>query len=258
MHKVDFKGYRRSVNELLGLLDWEQELKNIEKIILKPNLLEDAPPPCTTHMDCLAAIIEFILSRETAIEIVVLEGSGGCETQIAYDRLGYSSMAKKYGVKLLDVDRCPLLRSKNDDAMVYKEIFLPGILSEDHYFISVPALKAHSITKVTLSYKNLIGLLPKKYYGGYLSYNRSDVHRVGVDEAIYDLSKYIDIHLAVIDGRIGQVGSHLKGGMRCMPPKNVILGSYDALDADLEGCRILGVDPEKVSHLKMIGQNRAG
>ncbi|MGM0366229.1 MAG: DUF362 domain-containing protein [Actinomycetota bacterium] len=253
MFKVDFNNYGKSVSELLDLLSWEKQLEKIEKIILKPNLLEDAPPPCTTDKDCLAAIIEYILNRKNNMDIVILEGSGGCDTQKAYAGLGYESMAKKYGVRLMDVDRCRLVKLSDEQALAYREIYLPEILLKDYYFISVPALKAHSITKVTLSYKNLIGLLPKKYYGGYLSYNRSDVHRVGVDKAIYDLSRYITIDLALIDGRVGQAGSHLRGGRRCDPPKDTVLASYDALQADTEGCRMLGIDPQTVRHLQLIG-----
>ncbi len=253
MFKVNFEEYHKSVGKLLDMLQWGDSLKGIEKIILKPNLLEDAPPPCTTHRDCLAAIIEYTLARKDNIEIVVLEGSGGCDTQDAYGSLGYIDMAKKYGIKLVDVDNCQLVKLKNEQALAYKEIYLPEILFKDYYFISVPALKAHSITRVTLSYKNLIGLLPKKYYGGYLSYNRSDVHRVGVDKAVFDLSRYIEIDLAIIDGKVGQSGTHMRGGRHCSPPKNIVLGSYDALEADTEGCRILDIDPLSVRHLQLIG-----
>ncbi len=253
MFQVDYKGYQESVAKLLDLLGWDQKLETIEKIILKPNLLEDTPPPCTTHRDCLAAIMAYVLNRKKQIDVVILEGSGGCDTQKAYSKLGYTSMAKKYGARLMDVDRCPLSKFSDEGAMVYKQIYLPAILSEGYYFLSVPALKAHSITQATLSCKNLIGLLPKKYYGGYLSYNRSDVHRVGVDKAIYDLNRYVDINLSIIDGKIGQEGSHLRGGKHCNPPKNVMVGSYDALKADMEGCRVLGIDPQSVAHLKLIG-----
>ena len=113
-------------------------------------------------------------------------------------------------------------------------------------------LKDHLITTVTLGLKNMIGLLHKKHYGNYWSYNRSDVHRVGVDEAIADLNDYIDIDLTIIDGRLGQEGSHLSGGRECLPAKSVVIGGYDVLEVDKTGAKILGHDWRDVRHLKMI------
>ncbi|MDZ7836652.1 MAG: DUF362 domain-containing protein [Actinomycetota bacterium] len=150
------------------------------------------------------------------------------------------------------MDRCELVKKFNDNALAYRQIYLPRVLFEDYYFISVPVLKAHTITRVTLSYKNLVGLLAQKHYGGYWHYRRSDVHRVGVEKAIYDLSNYVPIDLAIIDAATGQADSHLRGGKACSPPHRKIVGGHRILEVDQAGCRILGVDPETVKHLSLI------
>lgn len=196
------------------------------------------PPPYTTDVSCIEALIKYIQKIDNTIEISVIEGSGGCDTQESFEILGFNKLAKNYNIKLIDVDRCKLSKLSNKDALVYKEIYLPEAIF-DSYFISVPCLKDHSITTVTLGLKNLVGLLPKKYYGGYWSYNRSDVHRSGVGKAIFDLNYYIKIDLAIIDGRIGQQGSHLRGGRQFMPGKNLIIAGYDALEVDRDSLKIL-------------------
>lgn len=249
--EVDFTDYESSVWAALDIIDFKQRLKSISRIAIKPNLLEAVAPPVTTDVNCIEAIVKYIFKNNSSIEISVIEGSGGCDTQESYEFLGYNNLAKKYGIKLLDVDRCKLLKLANEDALAYREIYLPEAVF-DSYFISVPSLKDHTITTVTLGLKNLIGLLPKKHYGGYWSYNRSDVHRVGVNKAIFDLNNYIKIDLNIIDGRIGQYGSHLRGGRKFSPAKNLIIAGYDALTVDKKGAEVLGHRWQDVEHLKMI------
>ncbi len=251
----EIKDYSSSVNELLEELDFAGRLDDISRIIIKPNLLQDSPPPCTTDVDCVEAIIKYIKTRNNHIPVIILEGSGGCETSKAFKTLGYEELAENHGVTLMDVDHSPLVKLENKNTRVYKEIYLPEIIF-DSYLISVPVLKDHLMTTVTLGLKNMIGLLHKKHYGNYWSYNRSDVHRVGVDEAIADLNDYIDIDLTIIDGRLGQEGSHLSGGKVCLPAKSVVIGGYDSLEVDKAGARILGHDWKNVRHLKMIDEKQ--
>ena len=257
MNKVivrEFKSYNTTVFSILDQLGFSKSLNGHNRIIIKPNLLQDTPPPCTTDVRCVEAIARFIRESSPGKDIVILEGSGGCETSEAYKTLGYENMASSLGIKLLDVDRVNLKKLGDPEARAYKEIYLPEILF-DSYLISVPSLKDHSIAGVTLSLKNLIGLLPEKHYGNYWSYKRSDVHRIGVSSAVADLARYVDIDLSIIDGRLGQQGSHLAGGRHCDPYKNVIIGGYGGLPVDVKGAEVLGHDWRDIEHLVMIGQN---
>ncbi len=248
--QVIFKNYRESVSELLEKLDLSKVLDEEKPIVIKPNLLDNAPHPCTTDPGCVDAIIKYLRKLNSSSKIIILEGSGGCSTKEAYRDLGYYKMAEENNIEIYDVDDCSLIRLTNDNAIVYKEIFLPEIIFNS-FFISVPVLKDHLITTVTLGMKNLVGLLPEKHYGKYWSYKRSDVHRVGVNNAIVDLNQYVKTDLVVIDGRIGQFGSHMAGGRRCDPPKSIILGGYDVLEVDKKGSELLGHEWSNIKHLKL-------
>ncbi len=252
VHSVEYNGYQSSIDSLLDLLLFDKLLISIKKsiIILKPNLLDAVPHPCTTDPGCIRAIINYINRFKKNITIIVLEGAGSCNTGIAYKTLGYYDLESIGNVKLMDVDKCELVRLENKGALVYKEIYLPSIIFEG-FFVSVPTLKDHLLTSVTLGMKNLVGLLPEKYYGGYWSYKRSDVHRVGINNAIVDLNSYVKIDMTVIDGRIGQFGSHLPGGRHCKPEKGVIIGGYDALETDRYAAKVLGHDINSIKHLKL-------
>ena len=253
--KVEFESYPLSITKILDQLGFEKKLQGIKKILLKPNLLEDTGPPCTTDVRCVEAVVKYILERSSGIDLIVLEGSGGCSTSQAYDSLGYTEMEKKYNIKLIDVDECRLIKLKNTDALAYKEIYLPEMIF-DRFFVTIPTLKDHLMTTVTLGLKNLIGLLHKKHYGNYWNYNRSDVHRVGVHKAIVDLNTYITIDMNLIDGRLGQEGSHLPGGKQCSPSKGRIICGYNSLEVDKTGAEMLGHNWEDVTHLMLMDKKR--
>lgn len=250
---VKFENYDISVTRLLEDLSFRESLKSIKKIVIKPNLLEAVPHPCTTDVNCVLGVINYIRRSGSNIPITVIEGSGGCSTKKSFSVLGYEKLNKIDGVKLLDVDDAELVRLENKDALAYKEIYLPCEAFEG-FFISIPALKDHMITGVTLGMKNLVGLLPEKYYGGYWSYKRSDVHRVGINNAIVDLNIYLKIDLTIIDGRIGQYGSHLPGGRSFIPQKNILIGGYGVIEVDKMAAEILGHSFGSISHLKLFSE----
>ena len=106
----EIKDYSSSVNELLEELDFGDKLDSIGRIIIKPNLLQDSPPPCTTDVNCVEAIIKYIRTRNDRIPVTILEGSGGCDTSKAFKILGYEELAENYGVVLMDVDHSPLVK----------------------------------------------------------------------------------------------------------------------------------------------------
>ena len=94
-------------------------VKPSKKVVLKPNLIIDEPPPTTTPCETIEALAKYHL--ENGCEVVIAEGSGWCETFQAYRKLGYTKVAEKYGIKLVDLntDRFELVRNPN--ALFLKE-----------------------------------------------------------------------------------------------------------------------------------------
>ena len=245
---TEFTTYRESVAAVLEKAMLEQALEHAEDIVIKPNLLQDSPPPTTTDAGCVEAIIDFIQERCPGHTITVAEGSGGCDTGDAFRILGYEEMAQKKGVGLVDLDKEENEPYTADNALEWDKIYLPKILM-NVFLISVPVLKHHTITQVTLSLKNLIGILPAEHYSGYWSYRKSMVHKYDVEKIIHDIHCVRKADFAVIDAAIGQAGSHLRGGKPFDPPVRKIIASQDPVKADEEGCRLLKIHPEDVEHI---------
>jgi uncharacterized protein (DUF362 family) len=126
-------------------------------------------------------------------------------------------------------------------------------LIEGAALVSVAPAKDHTITRVTLGLKNMVGCLPASHYSGFWSYKKSQVHAVDTDQAVADLMLYIRPHLTIIDAIEGLAGGHLSGRAPD-PPIGKILAGTNVLAADREAARLLGHDPEGIRHLTLAKQ----
>jgi uncharacterized protein (DUF362 family) len=247
---IEFETYAESAKAALEASDFASHIKEASKVIIKPNIIEDVRPPLTTDVRCIEAIIKFIKERFSDKNIVIAEGSGGCSTSKAYKVLGYELISEEYDVPLIDLDEESEIKTiKVPNALEWKEIRLPEPIIEG-FLISVPVLKHHTITRVTLSLKNLIGILPKKHYSGYWSYNKSMVHKDDVEKVIHDIHRIRRADFAVIDAAIGQYGSHLTGGKPFDPPIGKIIAADNPVEADEAGCGFLDEDPLDIEHIQ--------
>jgi len=211
------------------------------RVVLKPNLIIDEPPPTTTPCETVEALAAYFL--EAGYEVVVAEGSGWCETFKAYERLGYLRLKERYGVELVDLNNDGFELLRNPNALFLKEFELPLTL-KGAYVVSAPVLKEHSLTKVTLSLKNMLGATLGE---------RARVAKKGrfhrrLGESIVDVNLYVKPSLAVIDGRVAGLGGEL--GAR---PKElgIMVFSEDLVAADAVAASYLGKDPLKIRHLKL-------
>ncbi|ACA58997.1 DUF362 domain-containing protein [Candidatus Desulforudis audaxviator] len=244
---LQFRNYETSVTDALKRLGLESVLQRQRRIVIKPNLVLPEPPPVTTNVACVEAVARFCLERSPA-EVVVAEGSGGTDTERCFEILGYQAMARRLGIRLVDLDRARFTIKSDPRAVLYDRFPLPTIL-DGAFVISVPVLKEHSMTTVTLSLKNMIGICPASEFSGFWSFRKSRVHQTDLNRAILDINLYCPINLAVIDGAVGLRGSHLRG-VPLDPPARMIVAGTDPVAVDAAGARLLGYHWTQVTHLR--------
>jgi uncharacterized protein (DUF362 family) len=111
----------------------------------------------------------------------------------------------------------------------------------------MPKMKTHHWGGVTLSMKNMFGVMPGFYYG----WPKNVLHWQGIDQSILDINVTLQAtgqsHLAIIDGIVGMEGD----GPIMGTPKHadvVVMGrNFAAVDAT--SARVMGVNPHKVPYL---------
>ncbi|MCP3891334.1 MAG: DUF362 domain-containing protein [Desulfobulbaceae bacterium] len=245
---IDFTSYRASISNGLDAIKAGEHIAAQKSILIKPNLVNGSPHPITTPAECCEAIIEYIRNHSNA-EIIIAEGCGDSdiETDEVFELLGYTAMAKKHGVLLVDLNHAPLQLLQNPACPVFPEIYLPEI-SFDNYIISVPVLKVHSLAKMTGTLKNMMGFAPPKYYSGrYGSWKKAMFHNK-MQQSIIDLNSYLIPDLTVMDCTVGMAEFHL-GGAHCDPPVNIITAGYNPWEVDRNAAELLGLDWRNVKHV---------
>ena len=112
------------------------------------------------------------------------------------------------------------------------------IITDDvDVFITLPVLKTHVVTRVTLGLKNQWGCLPTM---------RHEYHLV-LDDALADLNHVFRPVLALMDGTIGLEGNGPKSGRPRIADK--ILCSTDPVALDTIQAILMGLDPRGIAHL---------
>jgi len=218
------------------------------RVVLKPNLITCEGPPTTTPVDVVEALANWFMG--CGCEVIVAEGSGWGDTWEAYRTLGYAGL-EELGVRLVDLNVDQYEVVEDESALVLKKFELPLTL-KDAYVVSIPVLKEHSITGVTLSLKNMLGAtLGEKSRVA----RKGRFHRMGLDECIVDVNLHVKPSLAVIDGRVAGIGGELGSKPRKL---GVLIASEDLVAADAYACTLLGHNPLAVRHLVLAWKRGLG
>lgn len=246
-HIQSLESFGESLPLALEAIGAREVLARQQTIIVKPNLVNDDPPPVTLPVEAAMVLVRW-LRQQTDARIIIAEGSGDrlLSTIKVFDHLGYMDLAERYDLKMIDLNEAPVTTLNRDDCRIFPEFYMPEILMEG-FVISFAVLKAHSLADVTLSMKNMIGCAPPRFYqqGGH--WKKSAFHR-NMHEAILDLNRYRKPDLALVDASVGLAEHHL-GGPACNPPHRKLIAGFDPVAVDAAGALMLGKDWRNIPHI---------
>ena len=245
---VDFQSFDISVRQVLDRLGGQDRWVGTARIMLKPNLVTSQPHPVTTSADCCRAVIEYLRSWTDA-DIVIAEGTGDPShtTLGIFEKVGYRELAEQFDIDLIDLNTASLKKLTRIDCPRFPEIYLPEI-AFTCFIISLPVLKAHSLSTVTGSLKNMMGFAPPVHYAGTQGiWNKAKFHN-NIHQAIIDLNKYRKADMTLLDASVGLADYHL-GGRTCNPPVNKLIAGFDPLAVDRKAAELLGLDWREIPHL---------
>lgn len=248
VYVTEFSDWKESVFQLLAASDLQQKVQTYDTVLIKPNLVEHHPPPITTPVQLIDAIVEYLQYHCEDKRIIIGEGCGSSshDTHDLFNDFGYTKMATNRKVELLDLNEEDLVCKKDNSFPKWKEMWLPKLLDEVFLF-SVPQLKAHSLADVTLTMKNMMGCAPPSHYKGNGPWKKSSFHE-NVHHAIFDLNRYRTPDYSLIDATIGMAEAHL-WGPECDPPVGKLICSGDPVAIDSYGTKLLGKNWKNIDHI---------
>lgn len=235
---------KTETKQILGLFDETNKIKRGSLILIKPNWVSarDSRTGVTTTTEIVEGVIEFFNKKKC--KIVIAEGSGyEFDTEKIFKILGVKKLTDKYGVPIINTRATKVARA-DLRGRAFKKINMPRIVLKADLIINIPKLKAHALSDITFSMKNLYGLLPDP--------ERRDGHLKKIHQPLVDLNKYFTNVFTIVDavyvmGGTGPVfGDTIKS--------DLLLAGCNTFAIDKTACEIVKIDPWFIRHLRYARQ----
>ena len=244
---ADYNSVDIAFAQIIESLELAALTKNLngKKIFIKPNMLGLFPPEkhATTHPSLVKAAVSYFKQRGAIITVGDNCGvSGyGLNEKVAR-RTGIFEASQGYYKNIAQHTQKADLNSE-----FKKSVPISSDMLEADYLISLPKMKTHSLTIVTGGVKNMFGIIAG------IGKGQSHTAAPGSEDFGKILSQIFSLRppdLTIMDGITAMEGNGPSGGK----PKDVgvLMGSKNAVALDTVMCRIMGVDPKTVHHLKLV------
>ncbi len=218
-------------------------VKKNQKVVVKPNIGWDVTPERAgnTNPKLVKRIIEHCF-QAGAKDVYVFDHT--CDDwKRTYANSGIEKAVKDAGGKMVSAETenyyqdVKIKNGKNLTAAKVHEVLL-----DSDVFINVPILKNHTSSRITVTMKNLMGIV----------WDRGTMHQNNLHQTIADLATYRKPDLNVVDAyymmkRNGPRGVSVNDVEN---PKYQIL-STDMVAADSAAAKLYGVEPDTIQYIKI-------
>ncbi len=216
-----------------------------KSVLLKPNLVDFLPGvPINTHPLLVTAAAE-CFRRLGAASVVVGEGPGHQrDTEMVLSESGFRNLLDERRIPFVDLNRDELVKTRlRANYTGLGHVWLPRTVLNADFVVSMPKVKTHHWSGVTLGMKNLFGVVPGAKYG----WPKNILHWRGIEPSIVDICATVPIHFVIADAISAMEGNGpLAGSSRALG--RVILAD-DPIAADATCARLMGFAPEMIAHI---------
>jgi len=198
------------------------------RVLVKPNVgfyARDA----TTEPDVVTSVVEIVREVNPKALIVGDSSVRGYDTTHAFKSSGIDEAVKNLGFECRNLAQDSVETLDIPNGVTIRKVSTYRTVRESPFIIDVPKLKRHSSTTVTISLKNMMGVVTNDEKGRF--------HREGIDQSIADLNSALKPNLVVIDATRVMTDTGPTGGE--MVELNTIIASRDPVAADLIAAEML-------------------
>ncbi len=235
----DAKKCVRSALDAIGGM--ERYVKKGDKVLIKVNICGGVPEirGTFTSTEVVGVLVDQLKALGAEIMIADADMVWTKFWQAASDS-GWTKWARENNVKLqnLSESRIAWFDFGEDSAIGRERISKDAI--EADVIISVPVMKTHLLTGVTIGMKNMYGTIPE--------IDKAKFHRKKIENVIYEINLAFTPTLTIIDGTIG---GEAIGPLSCAPLNyQTVIASNNVVTADAVACQLMGYDPMEITHIK--------
>ncbi len=246
----DVERIRSIVRAAMETLD----LRPHGRTLVKPNLV--AAGELFRHAHTRPELVEGVLralqdrDRDGAMtELAVGERSGiTVPTRYVYEEAGFDGVFARTGATRICFEEVPQVEVPlTHEGRLRDYLFTPEPVAKADFFVNCPKFKAHPWTTVTFSMKNYIGIQDDRH--------RLIDHDHALNRKVRDLQFVVQPQLVVIDAIIAGEGRMLTPIPRNM---NLVVVGNNQVAVDAVCCRIIGLDPLLVEHIRLAYESGFG
>jgi uncharacterized protein (DUF362 family) len=245
------ESYSKSLRDIIerGIKLFRLETRG-KRVLLKPNLVEfDPNGVINTHPAVIEATIDAFKTLG-ARDVIVAEGPGHRrDNEYLLTASGLYDVVKQHRIRYVDLNMDDVRLTKLKSSFTnFNQLYLPETLYNADLLVSMPKLKTHHWAGVTLSLKNMFGVIPGSVYG----WPKNALHWAGINGSIVDINSSLPLpRFAIVDGIVGMEGNGpLQGQAK---NSGVLLFGSDLVAVDATAARLMKVEPRKVKYLEMAG-----
>ncbi len=232
-------------------------IKESGEVYIKPNGIDFKPYAYTAPV-VLEATIRYI-QRIGASKVFVMENSTQANiTRGVFKFTGYDQVCKTTGAKpiFLDEEKGEEVKLEHfDEPVEFPRVIVEKIINEKHLhtYISLPKLKTHSMSTVTLGIKNQMAFPSHS--------DRGHNHNHALHRLLADFYLLVQPDYTLIDGTYAVFNGHypLQHFLdESLDKLDILIGGRDTLAVDVVGAKVLGYGIDEVPHLHLVQQDWMG
>ncbi len=172
-------------------------------------------------------------------------------TRLVFKAIGYLKICRETGAIPVFLDETPSVPIFLEGIEEFIDIsrFVFERLIENgtkNLYLSLPKLKTHSMSQVTLSIKNQFGLVHQR--------SRIADHNYRIHQKFADIYRVLRPDFVLIDGLIATNHGHYPteyNADKCVVPMDILIGGSDPLATDVVGAALIGFNLTDVKHLDL-------
>ena len=216
-------------------------VKEGDRVVIKPNITGPLLGPefaGVTDPRVLESLVLLIKEESGPGEIIVAECSAfRWDTNLAFTNTGIRDAVIRAGGKIFCLEEDTYREVEIPGAKALLSVRLPVTILEADVFITVPKMKTHVMTTVSLGLKNQQGIL--------LWNDKKKCHLADIHQKFPDLYRVVKPNLAIIDGIYALQG---QGPYSFFPndvikDMNVIIAGSDLVAVDSVASAVMGFNP---------------
>ncbi|MGQ9598763.1 MAG: DUF362 domain-containing protein [Anaerolineae bacterium] len=219
-------------------------------VIIKPNICVDYHSyeyAATTNPEVVAALVELCLGAG-AKRVRVMDSPFAGSAESAYARSGIADAVVAAGGVMEVMNEAKFRQTEIAQGRditrwpIYQDVITADL------FIDVPIAKHHSLARLTLAAKNLLGVI----------LNRNKIH-ANLGQRIADLVSVIRPALTVVDAvRILMANGPTGGSLDDVRVMNTVIASHDIVAADAYAATLFGLTGQEIAYIKAAADMNLG